>query len=79
MQSYFERRGPRLDTGLPSVRHVQELIRTRAMVGLHLVGGEVLRGTLRWQDHDFLALEPEPGRPLVLINRNSVAVLRSLG
>jgi hypothetical protein len=49
------------------------------MVGLHLTGGDVFRGTIRWQDHEFLALEQEPGRPLVLINRGSIAVLRPLG
>jgi hypothetical protein len=38
MQSFFERRGPRLDTTLPSVRHVQELIRIRTPVNVVLLG-----------------------------------------
>lgn len=78
MQSYFERRGPPLDTSLPSVRHVQELIRARAMVSIQTVGNLELAGTIQWQDNQFLALRQDGGQPLVLINRDAVAVLRGL-
>ena len=78
MQSFFDRRGPRLDTSLPSVRHVQELIRNRTMVRLLLVGGQELEGTVRWQDNDFLALRQDASLPLVLVNRNAITLLRAL-
>ena len=78
MQSFFDRRGPRLDTSLPSVRHVQELIRNRTMVRLVMVGGQELEGTVRWQDNDFLALRQDASLPLVLVNRNAISVLRAL-
>jgi host factor-I protein len=78
MQSFFDRRGPRLDTSLPSVRHVQELIRNRTMVRLLLVGGQELEGTVRWQDNDFLALRQDASLPLVLVNRNAITMLRAL-
>jgi host factor-I protein len=78
VQSFFESRGPRLDTSLPSVRHVQELIRSRTMVHVLMVGGQELAGTLRWQDNQFLALRQDSSLPLVLINRDSIAVLRAL-
>ncbi len=78
MQSFFESRGPRLDTSLPSVRHVQELIRNRTIVSVLLRGGQELEGTLRWQDNQFLALRQDSSLPLVLINRDSIAVLRAL-
>jgi host factor-I protein len=78
MQSFFDRRGPRLDTSLPSVRHVQELIRNRTMVRLVMVGGQELEGTVRWQDNDFLALRQDASLPLVLVNRNAITVLRAL-
>ncbi|MCS5698750.1 hypothetical protein NZK32_06815 [Cyanobium sp. FGCU-52] len=78
MQSFFERRGPRLDTSLPSVRHVQELIRNRTMVHVVLMGGQELEGTLRWQDNDFLALRQDASLPLVLLNRNAISLLRAL-
>ncbi len=78
MQSFFESRGPRLDTSLPSVRHVQELIRNRTMVNVRMVGGHELEGTIKWQDNQFLALRQDSSMPLVLINRDSIAVLRAL-
>jgi host factor-I protein len=78
VQSFFESRGPRLDTSLPSVRHVQELIRNRTMVNVRMVGGHELEGTIKWQDNQFLALRQDSSMPLVLINRDSIAVLRAL-
>jgi host factor-I protein len=78
MQSFFDRRGPRLDTSLPSVRHVQELIRNRTMVRLVMVGGQELEGMVRWQDNDFLALRQDASLPLVLVNRNAITLLRAL-
>ncbi len=78
MQSYFERKGPRLDTTLPSVRHIQELIRNRTTVRVTMLGGQELEGTLKWQDTHFLALRQDATLPLVLLNRDGVAVLRAL-
>jgi host factor-I protein len=78
MQSFFERRGPRLDTSLPSVRHVQDLIRNRTVVSLQMVGGHELEGTIHWQDHQFLGFRQDASRPLVLINRDAIALLRAL-
>jgi host factor-I protein len=78
MQSYFERRGPRLDTSLPSVRHVQELIRSRTMVSIQTMGNFELAGTIQWQDNQFLALRQDADQPLVLINRDAVLLLRAL-
>jgi host factor-I protein len=79
MQSHFEQRGPRLDTTSPSVRHLQELIRHSTQVSIAMEGGEQLRGTIRWQDADFLALQQQSELPLVLLNRSKVVLLRALG
>jgi host factor-I protein len=78
MQSFFERRGPRLDTTLPSVRHVQELIRIRTPVNVVLLSGKEFDGIIRWQDSLFLAMSTEPGTPLLLISLTAVASLRAL-
>ena len=78
MQSFFDKRGPRLDTSLPSVRHVQELIRNRHAVRVVLVGGHELEGTIKWQDNQFLAVLQEAGRPLALVNRDAIVMLRAL-
>ena len=78
MQSFFEQRGPRFDTSLPSVRHVQELIRNATIVRVVMTGGQELEGAIRWQDNHFLALAQEEGLPVVLLNRSAIAVLRAL-
>ena len=78
MQDFFERRGPSLDTSLPSVRHVQDLIRSRTLVKIQLIGGQELEGTLKWQDTQYFALRQDAARPLVLISREAVAVMRAL-
>jgi host factor-I protein len=79
MQSFFEQRTPRLDTSSPSVRHLQDLIRSRSLVHIEMSGGQTLTGQIKWQDHQFIALQPDPTLPLVLVNRERVALLRSLG
>ena len=78
MQSFFDTRGPRLDTSLPSVRHVQELIRNRTPIRISLQGGHEVEGTIKWQDPQFLALRQDAGRPLALISRDAIVVLRAL-
>jgi host factor-I protein len=77
MQSFFDKRGPRLDTSLPSVRHVQDLIRNRTLVKVTMVGGQELEGAIKWQDSEFLALRQDTSLPLVLINRNAIALMRA--
>lgn len=78
MQSYFERRGPRLDTNLPSVRYIQGLIREGSSVSVHLVTGEELVGTIQWQDPHYLALSLEEESPVVLLSLRAIAILRAL-
>jgi host factor-I protein len=78
MQSFFERRGPRLDTSLPSVRHIQTLIRNRTVVSVQLSTGVMLEGHIRWQDNNFIALHQDEQRPLVLLNLNAIALLKAL-
>jgi host factor-I protein len=78
MQSFFEQRGPRLDTSSPSVRHLQDLIRRSSPVHIELEGGKSLQGTIRWQDHDFLAIQQDRDLPFVMVNRTKVVLLRLL-
>ncbi|MEY4353499.1 MAG: hypothetical protein RLZZ609_1740 [Cyanobacteriota bacterium] len=78
MQSFFETRGPKLDTSLPSVRHIQELIRTRSVVSLSLIGGQEVEGVIKWQDPQFLAVRQSANQPLVMVNRQAITLLRAL-
>jgi host factor-I protein len=45
-----------LETGLPSVRQVQTLIRENQEIELKLVTGDLLAGKLRWQDSNCLSI-----------------------
>jgi hypothetical protein len=78
MQSFFEQRGPGLDTSCPSVRHLQNLIRHSSPVHIELEGGQSLQGTIRWLDHDFLAIQQDLDLPLLMVNRTKVVLLRML-
>ncbi len=78
MQSFFENRGTKLDTTLPSVRHIQELIRTRTVVCLSLVNGQEVEGVIKWQDMSFLAVRQSANQPLMMVAREAITVLRAL-
>lgn len=45
-----------LETGLPSVRQVQSIIKDEKEVELKLVTGDLLAGKIRWQDTHCIAL-----------------------
>lgn len=78
MQSFQERRRP-LDTGQPSIRHIQELIRHKTPVAIQVLNSPYeYEGVLRWQDSFYLALSQGDDRPLTLINRETATVIRAL-
>lgn len=67
------------DTSLPSVRHLQHLVRDRQLVELKLLTGEQLQGRLFWQDAECLCLQGEgEGEQSTLVWRNAIAFLRPL-
>ena len=68
-----------LVTSQPGVRQIQAWIRAELPVSLQLSNGSSLSGRPLWIDPCFLALEPEPGAAAVLINRDAIVLLRSLG
>jgi host factor-I protein len=78
MQSPFEAKHPRLDTSLPSIRHLQDLIRNHKPVQIKITTGESLEGVLAWQDVHYLALREPMGESLLLINREGVVLVRCL-
>jgi host factor-I protein len=66
------------DTGLPSVRQIQGLIKDKREVQVKLITGELLAGKLLWQDSDCLCLAEREGRS-TLVWRQAVAYLKSQG
>ena len=77
MQSFGEQRGHGLDTSLPSVRLIQHIIRTSRPVRVLMVDGLELRGMIRWQDPQFIALQTDGQDSLTLLNRGAITVLRT--
>ena len=58
------------DTSLPGVRLLQQWIRQRRPLRLHLASGRGLEGRLIWQDPEFLALlPPQAERPHLVARR----------
>lgn len=55
-----------LETGLPSVRQVQTLIREGTEVELKLITNDLLTGKLRWQDSDCLCIFDHYDQPTIV-------------
>lgn len=57
---------PELETGSPSIRQVQSLIRDGAEVELKLITNDLLTGKIRWQDSDCLCLFDHYDQPTIV-------------
>lgn len=64
------------DTGLPSIRQVQALIRDQQTVEVKLITGDALSGALVWQDVNSVCLKGESGENTILM-RGAIAYVRS--
>lgn len=47
---------PSFNTGLPSIRQIQTLIKDKKQVEIKLVTADLLEGQIRWQDENCLCL-----------------------
>ncbi|AIE73198.1 MULTISPECIES: RNA chaperone Hfq [unclassified Synechocystis] len=56
----------KFDSGLPSVRQVQNLIKDQTPVDVKLLTGDSLRGVVRWQDTDALGLVDDSERSTIV-------------
>lgn len=65
-----------LDTGLPSTRFIQSLLKDKQAIEVKLVTGDTVSGSLRWQDPDCICLSVDD-QPC-LIWRNAIAYLKPL-
>jgi host factor-I protein len=62
------------ETGLPSTRQVQMMIRDQKSVEVKLVTGDTIMGSVRWQDSHAICVEAE-GHSLLLM-RTAIAYLK---
>lgn len=64
-----------LETGLPSFRQLQTLIRDDSEVELKLITGDLLHGKIRWQDSHCIGLIDQYDQPTI-VWRHSLAYLK---
>ncbi len=64
-----------LETGLPSVRQVQGLIRDKKQVELKLLTEDLLTGTIQWQDQQALCLMTQDNQSMI-IWRQAIAYIK---
>ncbi|MGY4630714.1 hypothetical protein ACVWZJ_000391 [Thermostichus sp. OS-CIW-29] len=63
------------NTGIPSVRRLQKVIKDRETLEVKLNTGDVFVGQLRWQDPDCLCLADAEGRESLLW-RSAIAFIK---
>ncbi|CDN15943.1 MAG: RNA-binding protein hfq [Richelia sp.] len=66
------------DTSLPSIRQVQNLIKDKNGVEIKLVTGDVLTGTMVWQDPHCILLADSNGQKTT-IWRQALAYMKHQG
>ncbi|MDJ0796268.1 MAG: RNA chaperone Hfq [Calothrix sp. MO_167.B12] len=66
------------DTALPSIRQVQNLIKDKNAVEMKLLTGDILTGTIVWQDPQCILLTQENGQKTT-IWKQAIAYMKSLG
>ncbi len=65
------------DTGLPSIRQIQTLIREQQTVEMKLLTGDVFNGSVVWQDVQAICLSIDGQTMLVM--RAAVAYIKIIG
>lgn len=65
-----------LNTDLPSVRQIQTYIREKLTIEVKLLTGDVIVGTVFWQDSDCICLRDASEQP-VMIFRPAIAFIRA--
>jgi hypothetical protein len=74
----MDNRAAQFDTSQPGIRQLQSWIRSHTNLSVRLLDGTSLTGLPRWVDSDYLALMPNDGEELMLINRQAIALIRAI-
>lgn len=64
-----------LDTGLPSTRQVQNIIREKKTVEIKLTTGDVLNGQIQWQDPNCICVLVD-GNSTVQVRHHAIAYIK---
>ncbi|MEL6493199.1 MAG: RNA-binding protein hfq [Cyanobacteria bacterium J06634_6] len=63
------------DTGLPSIRQIQNLIRDKKTVEVKLMTGDTLAGAVSWQDANAVCVKDASGQDTILM-RGAIAYIQ---
>lgn len=63
-----------LDTGLPSTRQIQTIIREETEIEMKLVTGDLLSGKVRWQDPHCICILDHYNQPTIVWRQSIVFV-----
>ena len=66
------------DTSLPSIKQIQKLIQEKSSVELKLVTGDVILGTLLWQDLQCFCITSEDNQKTT-VWKQAIAYLKVTG
>ncbi|MDY6939682.1 MAG: RNA-binding protein hfq [Cyanobacteriota bacterium] len=64
-----------LDTGLPSIRKIQEFIKTKQQVELKLSTGDAIVGRVLWQDPQYLC-SMDASDVQTIVTRSAIVYLK---
>ncbi|MGB3300697.1 MAG: RNA-binding protein hfq [Phormidesmis sp.] len=64
------------DTGLPSIRQLQTLIRDQQAVEVKVTTGDTLAGALIWQDANAICVKGADGQNTILM-RGAIAYVKA--
>jgi host factor-I protein len=64
------------DTGLPSIRQLQTLIRDQTSVEVKVTTGDTLIGALTWQDANAICVKDADGQNTILM-RGAIAYVKT--
>ncbi len=63
------------DTSLPSIKQIQNLIKEKTSVELKLITGDVITGTVLWQDLQCFCVMAEDNQKITIFKR-AIAYLK---
>ena len=63
-----------LDTGLPSTRQIQTIIREETEIEMKLVTGDLLSGKVRWQDPNCICILDHYDQPTIVWRQSIVFI-----
>lgn len=63
------------DTSLPSIKQIQNLIKEKTSVELKLITGDVITGTVLWQDLQCLCIMSEDNQKITIF-KGAIAYLK---